>query len=264
MSGATVARTACLAGTDSRGRRKVSVRLCPAGPGTGIWFNHSVRAVLSNACVVGHATCLGRGRHKIRMVEHLLAACSGLGITDLGVLADGSELPIGDGSAEPYVRLLKEAGIVRYEKGPDAARLERPVLVKDGARFVAAVPAKGLKINCLTRFPEFGPQFCSFALTPASFVSSIGPARTFAQTFVAPAVLRRRLGLRFGLKRVGRFVCAERWRCSHEPCRHKALDLLGDLALLGRPLEAAVFACTPGHRLNLAFARRVERELEVR
>jgi UDP-3-O-acyl-N-acetylglucosamine deacetylase len=73
----------------------------------------------------------------------------------------------------------------------------------------------------------------------------------------------RKLGLRFGLRRVGRFVCAERWRFRDEPCRHKALDLLGDLALLGRPLEAAVFAYMPGHRLNLAFTLKVEKELEA-
>ena len=263
MNGATIARAACLAGTDSLGRREVSVRLGPAGPGMGIWVNRSVQAALSNASVVGHATCLGRGRRRIRMVEHLLAACYGLGITDLAVDSCGAELPIGDGSAEPYVRLLKKAGVARYKKGPDPMRLERPVLVKEGASFIAAVPAKGLTVNCLTRFREFGPQFCSFAVTPASFAKDVAPARTFARTRTAPDVLRLRLGLRFGLTRVGRFVCAQRWRLSHEPCRHKALDLLGDIALLGRPLAAAVFAFMPGHRLNLAFARRIERELEV-
>jgi UDP-3-O-acyl-N-acetylglucosamine deacetylase len=263
MNGATIARTAGLAGRDLLGRRKVSVRLSPAGPGVGIWFNADLRAALANASVVGHATCLGRGRRRVRMVEHLLAACYGLGVTDLAVDASGSELPLGDGSAEPFVRLLRRAGVVRYKKGPDTVRLDRPVLVKDGARFIAAVPAKGLTINCLSRFPEFGPQFCSFVLEPASFFNKIAPARTFVQTDAAPTVLRRRHGLRFGLRRVGRFVCAESWRFRDEPCRHKMLDLLGDLALLGRPLEAALFAFMPGHRLNIAFARKVEKELEA-
>jgi len=175
----------------------------------------------------------------------------------------GTELPLGDGSAEPYVRLLSRAGVVRYRKGPDKALLKRPVLVKEGARFIAAVPAKGLTVNCLSRFPEFGPQFCSFALASAPFVNEIAPARTFAQTGASPSALRRRQGLPFGLKRVGRFVCAVRWRFRDEPCRHKMLDLLGDLALLGRPLEAALFAFMPGHRLNIAFARQVETELEA-
>jgi UDP-3-O-acyl-N-acetylglucosamine deacetylase len=197
------------------------------------------------------------------MVEHLLAACFGLGVTDLAVETNGAELPIGDGSAEPYVRLLKKAGIVRYKDGPRPARLNRPVRVREGARFIAAVPARGLVINCLTRFPEFGPQFCTFAATPASFLRTVARSRTLAQTSMSPAALGRKRGLRFRLKRVGRFVCAERWRFSDEPCRHKALDLLGDLALLGRPLEAAVFAYMPGHRLNIAFAREIERELEA-
>ena len=263
MSGATIARTAGFAGKDSLGRGKASVRLSPAGPGAGIWFNGHVQAMVGNAGVSDHATCLGRGRHKVRMVEHLLAASYGLGVTDLAVVTNGAELPIGDGSAEPYVRLLTRAGIVRYKEGPDPARLKRPVLVSQGLRFIAAVPARGLTINCLTRFPEFGTQFCSFESTAASFARDVAPARTLAQTDASPAVVRRKLGLRFGLKRVGRFVCAERWRFGDEPCRHKALDLLGDIALLGRPLEAAVFAYMPGHKLNIAFAREIERQLEA-
>ena len=260
--GATIARTAGFTGRDSLGRGAACVRLSPAGPGAGIWFNGNVQAAVSGASVSGHATCLGRGRHRVRMVEHVLAACLGLGVTDLAVETRGAGLPIGDSSAEPYVRLLRQAGIVRYDNGPAPTRLKRPVLVKQGSRFIAAVPAGGLAVNCLTRFPEFGTQFCAFTATPASFLRTVARARTLARTGVSPAVLRKKYGLRFGLKRVGRFVCPERWRFPDEPCRHKALDLLGDIALLGRRLEAEVFAFMPGHRLNIAFARRVERELE--
>jgi UDP-3-O-acyl-N-acetylglucosamine deacetylase len=197
------------------------------------------------------------------MVEHLLAACYGLGVTDLAVETSVAELPIGDGSAEPYVRLLTRAGIVRYKEGPEPARLKRPVLVSQGLRFIAAVPAKGLAINCLTRFPEFGPQFGALTVTPASFLRALAPARTLARTGMSPAAFGKKYGLRFRLQRVGRFVCAERWRFSDETCRHKALDLLGDIALLGRPLDAAVFAYMPGHRLNIAFAREIQRQLEA-
>jgi len=239
------------------------VRLSPAGPGAGVWFNSNVRATVSYAGVSDHATCVGRGSSRVRMVEHLLAACYGLGVTDLAVETSGAGLPIGDGSAQPYVRRLMQAGIVRYEDGPEPARLKRPVLVTQGARFIAAVPAKRLAVNCLTRFPEFGTQFCAFPATPASFRSTVARARTLARTGMSPAAFGKKHGLRFRLKRVGRFVCAERWRFADEPCRHKALDLLGDLALLGRPLEAEVFAFMPGHRLNIAFARMVERELEA-
>jgi UDP-3-O-[3-hydroxymyristoyl] N-acetylglucosamine deacetylase len=197
------------------------------------------------------------------MVEHLLAACYGLGVTDLAVETSGAELPIGDGSAAPYVRLLTRAGIVHYKEGPEPARLKRPVLVRQGSRFIAAVPANGLAINCLTRFSEFGPQFCAFTAAPASFLRTVARARTLARTDMPPDAVGRKYGLEFRLKRAGRFVCAERRRFRDEPCRHKALDLLGDLALLGRPLDAAVFACMPGHRLNIAFARKVEREMEA-
>jgi UDP-3-O-acyl-N-acetylglucosamine deacetylase len=263
VSGATIARKVRLTGKDSLGRPNATVRLSPAGPGAGIWFNGCVRATAGNARANGHATCLGQGRHRVRMVEHLLAACYGLGVTDLAVETSGAELPIGDGSAAPYVRLLTRAGIVHYEEGPEPARLKRPILVRQGARFIAAVPAKGLAINCLTRFAEFGPQFGALTVTPASFLRALARARTLIQTDMSPATIGKKYGLRFGLRRVGRFVCAERWRFRDEPCRHKALDLVGDLALLGRRLEAAVFAYMPGHRLNIAFARKVETELEA-
>lgn len=258
MSGATIADTAGFTGADCFGR-KASVRLSPAGPGAGIWFNGRVRATVSSASVSDHATCLGHGSRKVRMVEHLLAACLGLGVTDLAVETRGAGLPIGDGSAEPYVRLLERAGIVRYKNGPRPARLKRLVLVRQGARFIAAVPAQVLVVNCLTRFDEFGPQFCAYTATPASFLHTVARARTLARTGMSPTAFRKQLGLRFRLKRVGRFVCAERWRFPAEPCRHKVLDLLGDLALLGRPLDAAVFAFMPGHRLNIAFARKVKK-----
>jgi UDP-3-O-acyl-N-acetylglucosamine deacetylase len=264
MRGATIARAVRLTGKDSLGRANVKVRLSPAGPGAGIWFNGCVQATTGNASTSGHATCLGRGRRRVRMVEHLLAACHGLGVTDLAVETSGTELPIGDGSAQPYVRVLARAGIVQYQEGPEPARLKRPVLVRQGSRFIAAVPAKGLAINCLTRFPEFGVQFGALVVTPASFRRALARARTLARTDESPAQFRKRFGLRFRLRRVGRFVCAERWRFRDEPCRHKALDLLGDLALLGRRLDAAVFAYMPGHRLNVAFVREVEKELEVR
>jgi UDP-3-O-acyl-N-acetylglucosamine deacetylase len=263
MSGATIARTAGFTGRDWLGRGNARVRLRPGGPGAGIWFNGNLRATVANAGASDHTTSLGRGRSRVHLVEHLLAACYGLGVTDLAVETSGDELPMGDGSAEPYVRLFDRVGIVRYEEGPDPARLRRPVRVLEGARFIAAVPAEVLTVNCLTRFPEFGPQFCSLALTPAAFIRNVAPARTLAQTDASPSAIRARYGMKFALRRAGRFVCAERWRFSDEPCRHKALDLLGDIALLGRPLEAAVFAYMPGHRLNLAFARRVEKELEA-
>jgi UDP-3-O-[3-hydroxymyristoyl] N-acetylglucosamine deacetylase len=261
--GATIAATVSFTGRDSFGRGPTVVWLSPAGPGAGIWFNGSVRATVANAGVCDHATCVGRGSHRVRMVEHLLAACYGLGVTDLAVETSGAELPISDGSAEPYVRRLMRAGIVRYEDGPGPARLKRPVLVRQGARFIAAVPAGSLAVNCLTRFPEFGPQFCAFSATPASFLRTVARARTLARTGMSPAAFGKKHGLTFRLKRAGRFVCAERWRFPDEPCRHKALDLLGDLALLGRPLAAEVFAFMPGHRLNIAFVRNVERELEA-
>jgi UDP-3-O-acyl-N-acetylglucosamine deacetylase len=259
----TIARTISAAGRAWPDLERTGLWLHPAGPGTGIWFNRRERACLSQAGVRAHCTCLGSGRWRVTMVEHLLAACYGLGVTDLAVETDGPGLPVFDGSAAPYVALLRRAGFVRHAAGPEPARLARPVMVRRGPRFAAAVPARGLTVNCVTRFSEFGAQHVSCRLTPGDFARELAPARTFAATRLTPAAFARRLGLKTRLVRVGRFLCAAKQRLVGEQGRHKALDLVGDLALLGRPLNAAVFVFMPGHELNLQLARAIEKNLEV-
>jgi len=261
VSGATIARPVCMTGRDHLGRRPARVELAPAGPGTGICFNGDLRACIGNASVSGHVTCLGQGPRRAAMVEHLLAACYGLGVTDLAVRTSRG-LPLGDGSASPYARLLWKGGVVRYQEGPVPARLRRPLLVTHGRRFIAAIPSRRLTVTCLTDFAELGPSLCAVSVTAGSFLRALARARTFAHTRLSPAVLAKRYALRFRLKRVGRLVCPQRPRFRDEACRHKVLDLLGDLALLGRPLAAELFTFMPGHKLNLALVRRIDRELE--
>ena len=264
MSGATILESVSATGRDRFGAGPTTLRLRPAGPGTGIVFNRSIRSCLSAACVHKHATGLSRGRQSVRMVEHLLATCYALGVTDLAVETSNAELPLFDGSALPYVRLLHKAGVVRYEAGPEPARLKQPVRVRDRERFIAAVPAQALRISCLVCLPGLGPQFHSVCITPESFGPDLAGARTFVRTRAGAAAVQRRTGLRFALKRIGGLVYPARRRYPDEPCRHKILDIMGDLALLGRPVTAELFAFMPGHTLNLKLAAAIERQLEER
>ncbi|MEO0081370.1 MAG: UDP-3-O-acyl-N-acetylglucosamine deacetylase [candidate division WOR-3 bacterium] len=291
--GATIARPVTRCGVDRSGR-PAQVTLRPAGPGSGIWFvrntasrtrawpvsvrhraeagwqpcdwTQAVRATVGNAVTRGYETCLGQGIRTVRMVEHLLAACYGLGVTDLLVETSGSRLPLLDGSAQPYVTAMMQAGMVRYQVGPRTAHLRRPLLVQSGTRFIAAFPASRLTINCFVQLPRIGPQYVSFVETAGAFVRDIARARTFGWVDLPSA--RQRLGLRFGLRKVtgrgqhGAFVYPARWRLTCEPCRHKVLDLVGDLALLGRPVGAELFAFRPGHDINLEFVRKLERALK--
>jgi UDP-3-O-[3-hydroxymyristoyl] N-acetylglucosamine deacetylase len=163
-------------------------------------------------------------------------------------------MPILDGSSRPYALAFQRAGF-RRTRGAEALRLDRPVLVEARSGFIAAVPSRRLHLSCLTAVREFGEQYLSLALTGTVFERELAGARTVALTAEEPERLRERLGLRFRLCRHGRFVGACRQRMTDEFCRHKLLDLAGDLFLLGRPLHAEVFALNPGHRLNLEFVR---------
>ena len=247
--------------------RPVKVRFRPAPPGTGIVAN-GVLARIENAVVHRHTTCIGRGGHQVRMVEHLLASCHALGITDLRIETDGSELPLGDGSALSYLRTLRRAGIIRFGTKLPPVVLRKPLLVQHGRRFIAAIPSPRLRINCLVEFAGIAPQFHTFGLAANRFEQELAPARTAfcipRTSHPAPrtphCALRNSLRLRFGLQRVNRFVFAARPRFRNELCRHKIIDLLGDLWLLGGPIRAEIFAFRPGHRLNLAFVRQVQND----
>ncbi len=258
----TIRKPARISGLDHPQMRQVEVVLSSAPAGHGIVFNDSLRADIDNARVSGHATCLGQGRRTIRMVEHLLAACSGLGVTDLAVDVSGSGMPVLDGSSRPYVQAFRRAGLVRRGE-MSSWRPAGPVLVEKDDGFIAAVPSDKLRINCLVRFPEFGAQFVAVKVSPTVFERQIAPARTFVRTRQSPEFLQKTWGLRFRLKRQGRFVVPQWPRLPAEVCRHKLLDLLGDLALLGRRLQAELFAFRPGHRLNHVLVEALKRQSEA-
>lgn len=224
-----------------------------ADSGAGIVFNRGIKAAVENAQVIGNCTCLKSDKGIVMMVEHFLAACYGIGLFDLMVEVQGRMLPFGDGSARPFVRTFSRA-VLGNTMSQEPLKLRTPVGVKQGMSFILLIPAEKLRINCLIDYPYVGRQFFSEFITRKSFQEEIAPARTFGR--LIPNHLEHRLG--FGLKRVQGWIFPKRLRFNNEPCRHKVLDLLGDLALLGRPLQAEIFAFNPGHRLNLALVRRVK------
>ncbi|MEO0068244.1 MAG: UDP-3-O-acyl-N-acetylglucosamine deacetylase [candidate division WOR-3 bacterium] len=223
-----------------------------ADGGAGIVFNRSIKAAVENAQVIGNCTCLKSGKGMVMMVEHFLAACYGIGISDLMVDIEGGMLPFGEGSAQPFVRAFLRAGLVNT-KSQETVKLRSPIGVKDGKGFILLVPGEKLRIHCLIDYPHLGRQFFSGFITRKFFCEEIAPARTFGRP---PRHLKERLG--FGLKRVRGWVFPKRLRFNNEPCRHKVLDLLGDLALLGRPLQGEIFAFNPSHSLNLILVRRLK------
>ena len=250
------------------------VRLAPASrPGFWVGWLDAADAPLQRlepgqVCETTLCTALNLGGRRLATVEHLLAALAGTGLTQATIWVDGPELPLLDGSALPWVHLIAEAGL--RQLGPRAAvpRLDRPLTLQDGSSFVTALPAAGLHLGAAIDFdqPAIGRQVLALALSPRTFVAEIAPARTFG--LLSQVEQLRAAGLIRGGALDNALVCdGERWlnpplRFADEPVRHKILDLLGDLALVGLP-QAQVFAYRGSHRLHTDLAAALDRELSL-
>lgn len=199
-------------------------------------------------------------------VEHVLAAAAGLGLDNLVLEIQGEEVPVMDGSALPFVQGFLQAGVVEQSASIQPLCLGQPLFVAQGDALVVALPAEKAAFEAAIHFthPLVGAQHFCFRPEQDEFVSSLAPARTFGFWEEVQALLER------GLARGGDFSNAlviggpggfsSPPRFPDEPVRHKVLDLVGDLALLERPLQARVLAVRAGHRLHLELARKILKE----
>lgn len=204
-------------------------------------------------------TALQLDQGRLATVEHLLSALAGTGVSQAEILVEGEEIPLMDGSAEPWVEAIGEAGLQAMGAREGLRILDGPITLHQGASFATALPAPGLRIGAAIEFPQaaIGRQLFSIELTPATYVSEIAPARTFG--FREQVEQLRAAGLIQGGALDNALVCdGDGWvnpplRFVDEPVRHKLLDLLGDLALAGLP-QAQVFAYRGSHGLHTALA----------
>jgi UDP-3-O-[3-hydroxymyristoyl] N-acetylglucosamine deacetylase len=257
---ATIRRSVRVEGVGLHSGLAVQMQLCPAAADTGIVFRAADGTLVpANAAHVvdGHyATTVGAYGVRIRTIEHLMAAAAGLGIDNLLVELSGDEVPGLDGSARAFVELLESAGKVSLPAHRRALAVQEPVRVEEGSRFLQVMPADSFRISYTLdhEHPAIGLQVASFEITESAFVEEIAPARTYG--FLRDVGVMRRAGLARGgsLENVvvigRRAVLNDRLRFPDEFVRHKVLDLIGDLALLGRPLVGHVLARNGGHALN--------------
>jgi UDP-3-O-[3-hydroxymyristoyl] N-acetylglucosamine deacetylase/3-hydroxyacyl-[acyl-carrier-protein] dehydratase len=215
------------------------------------------------------ATTIANGDVQINTVEHLLAALNGLSIDNIFVEVDGPELPILDGSAENFTRLLQEVGIVEQDRERIYFTLRQPIYVNDGNRTIFATPHDGLKITC-TYVDDRGihTQHLSLEITPEIFSAEIAHARTFVHyEDITPLLQMGKIqggDLDSAIVLDGdRIISREPLHFPDEFVRHKMLDLLGDIALLGKPLKAHIVAIRPGHALNAKFTREMRKHFTV-
>lgn len=248
---------------------RTGIILQPLPPGSGILFNPLSADVMIPASVdyvesTGYATCLRRGDVVAKTVEHLLSALHGYGITNVLVKMQG-EIPILDGSAAEFCQLLENAGIVAQPEEIEEIQIDRVYTVGDPqtGKFLRIEPAKRFEIHYTLIYPEpVGRQDYHYIFDgAASYRDEIAPARTFG--FLKEIRALEEMGLANGGRLNNCILIGEQGvinpplRFPDELVRHKILDLIGDLYLLGRPLRGKVTACRTGHTDNVALVRAI-------
>ena len=250
----------------------VSLRILPAPAGTGIVFQRSdldgfpVEASGRNVARVSYATSLMKKGVLISTTEHLLSAFIGVGIDNAIVELDNLELPILDGSAQPFVEMIQKAGIRKQRKARTYLRIVREIELREGDKFIAVYPADSYTVAYSINFPHplIGKQKYSVRLTNGSYVNEIASARTFG--FLHEADAMRQQGLIRGASTDNAIVLNREevlnppLRFADEFVRHKVLDLIGDLALIGKQILGSVVADRAGHAMHTALVSRILRD----
>lgn len=248
----------------------VRIRILPAPPATGIVFvrtdldGFQIPASWRHVQKVSYATSLMRQGVLISTTEHLLSVFYSMSVDNAYVEIDNLEVPILDGSGQPFVELIRSAGIREYRKHRRYLRIRRPVSVEGGGKRITILPSDRFLLTCEVYFPHplVERQTLEIEVTPERYAAEIAPARTFGFEYELDQM--RNMGLIRGAS-LDNAVCFDRrtilneggLRFPDECCRHKALDLIGDLALIGKPLLGHVIAEKAGHAMHFALVNRI-------
>ncbi len=249
--------------------RHATVKLKPAPRDTGIIFCRSDKGIMIRAHIgavidTAFATTLGYDSAKIKTVEHLLAALSGLGIDNLFIEVDGPEIPILDGSSTELVSIILKGGIAKQGKKRPYMRIVKPVILDDGHSDIAVLPYNGRRITYRVHFNHhlLGEQKQSIELNEENFIKEVAPARTFG--FLKDVEYLRANGLAKGGSLDNAVILGDNGvlntsglRFKDEFVRHKILDSIGDLSLIGFPIYGHIFANKSGHATNLKFIKKL-------
>src|SRR5213080_4389808 len=270
----TLGKAASFSGTALHTGEKVTLKLQPAPVDHGIKFKRkdvqeepTIDAKIENLKTVERATTIGEGSVRVHTVEHVLAALWAMGVDNAVVEMDANEPPIGDGSAQAYVDLVRKAGVTAQEEPRKFFDVRDTMHVesKTGALLVL-LPDDKFRISCTQAGPNNRfAQFLSVEVTPALFEREIAPARTFVFYEDVKPLMDKNLikggSLENAIVVRGEAVLSkEPLRFADEFVRHKILDIVGDLALIGVRVRGHVIAVKPGHAANSELARVVARE----
>jgi len=251
------------------------LELHPASAGEGVVFVRTdlaglrIPAIQSSTTALDHATTVGRDDVSIGTVEHLLAAVFASGLTDLEIRIDGPEIPIIDGSSLPFMHLIEAAGIRTLDERVDVLRIRKPITIEENGKRISISPAATLTIKYRIDFPHpsIGRQSLSIDVDVESFTRKIAPARTFG--FLRDVEKLRAAGLARGGSVENCIVLDDNGvsngalRFRDEFVRHKTLDLIGDLALIGRPLVGEIQVYKGGHALHARLVAEIIRQADA-
>jgi UDP-3-O-[3-hydroxymyristoyl] N-acetylglucosamine deacetylase len=268
QSQTTIKSPVILSGVGLHSGIETTVKILPADVNSGRYFvrvdlhdQPIIKADVNQVITTTLSTELANGEAKVRTVEHLLASLTGLGIDNARIEIDGPEIPLLDGSAKVWFDAIKSVGILAQEKPCNSPYvLSEPITINQGDVFISAIPSPEIRFTYGIDFElqAIANQWHSFSLSQ-DFSTEIAPARTFGLAHQVEQL--RSAGLIKGGSLENALVCsAEGWlnpplRFENEPARHKLLDLIGDLSLLGTLPQAHFIAYKASHNLHIALAR---------
>jgi UDP-3-O-[3-hydroxymyristoyl] N-acetylglucosamine deacetylase len=267
----TIRQAVTLSGIGLHSGKTVDIEIAPAPPNFGIVFHvvghpEPIPAAPESVVDSHYATTVGRNGTRVQTVEHLMAAAAGLGIDNLDVTVNGTEIPAADGSAKPFVTLLNAAGRATQSAQRRPIVIPHPIHAGGGGRWIQILPSDVFRISYTLdhEHPAIGTLALTCMPNERMFVEEFAPARTYG--LLKDLGRLRRSGLARGGSLENAVVVGPRGvlnglRYRDEFVRHKILDLIGDLALLGRPVVGHVIARNAGHDLNLQLVLGIQRAL---
>ena len=270
----TISRPVSFSGIGLHGGARVNMTFLPAAPNTGIRFRRidlearpEIEARVENVVETNRSTTLAKGNTRVLTVEHILATFAGFGIDNAIVELDAYEPPIGDGSSREYCKLIEEAGITPQTERRDPYHISEPLELQAGETEMAVFPHDSFKITC-TSADKKGrfTQFFSLEVTPKTWEVELSHARTFC--FFEEIEFLIKNGLIKGgslenavVVRDDAVLTTEPLRYPNEFVRHKILDIIGDLSLIGRPICGHIIAIKPSHGANCELARLITAQM---
>ena len=270
----TINGPASFSGVGLHSGNRVTMTFLPAPPNSGIRFRRvdlegkpEIEARVENVVETNRSTTLAKGNTRIHTVEHVLATFAGFGIDNAVVELDANEPPVGDGSAREYCKMIDATGIVPQDERRELCEVKTTIQLEMGETVMTLVPHEAFKISCTSsdRQGRF-TQFYSTEVSPKSWEKELSHARTFCFYEEIEFLIKNGLIKGGSLEnavviRDDAVLTTEPLRYSDEFVRHKMLDILGDLSLLGRPVHGHLIAVKPSHAANCELVRRIAAQM---